>query len=43
MLYDSRKPGLSRFGHDEGIFLENGKELLSPQEKLQLIQFLQTL
>jgi hypothetical protein len=42
-LYDTRKVGMSNQGHDEKIFLENGRELLSPQQKGALIQFLQTL
>ncbi|MCO5144271.1 MAG: hypothetical protein M9962_14375 [Oligoflexia bacterium] len=42
-LYDSRKSGLSRMGHDEGIFLKNGQEILSAEDKKDLIQFLQTL
>ncbi|MGZ3749270.1 MAG: c-type cytochrome [Pseudobdellovibrionaceae bacterium] len=42
-LYDTRRSGMSNQGHDEGIFLENGRELLSPVQKSALIQFLQTL
>ncbi|NCN42321.1 hypothetical protein GW916_13855 [bacterium] len=42
-LYDSQRKGLNRFGHDEGIFLRQGEEIFTPQEKHQLIQFLQTL
>lgn len=42
-FFDSERIGLSRLGHDEGIFLKNGHELLNPQEKLDLIRFLQTL
>lgn len=41
--YDTRNPGMGNQGHDEKIFLENGKELFSPQQKRALIQFLQTL
>ncbi|MNL20214.1 hypothetical protein D3C87_1414500 [compost metagenome] len=41
--YDTSRPGMSNSGHDEGIFLENGKELLTREEKTNLIQFLQTL
>ncbi len=41
--YNARKAGLSNLGHDEGIFLKNGKELLSIEEKYDLLQFLQTL
>jgi hypothetical protein len=41
--YDTRKEGLRNSGHDEGIFLKNGQEILSSEQKLALIQFLQTL
>lgn len=41
--YDTRTPGMGNQGHDEGIFLENGKELLSKNQKKALIRFLQTL
>ncbi|HWU45011.1 MAG TPA: cytochrome c, partial [Bdellovibrio sp.] len=42
-LYDTRKVGMSNVGHDEGIFLDNGKEILSVEEKKDLIFYLQTL
>jgi hypothetical protein len=42
-FYDTRKEGLGRMGHDEGIFLEQGKEILSTDEKRALIEFLKTL
>lgn len=42
-MYDTRRAGMGNMGHDEDIFLENGKELLSQSEKRALIQFLQTL
>jgi mono/diheme cytochrome c family protein len=41
--FDSRIPGLVNMGHAEGIFLQNGKELLSNAEKQSLIRFLQSL
>lgn len=41
--YDTRREGLSRFGHDQGIFIIEGKEIFSSTQKKQLIQFLQTL
>jgi hypothetical protein len=41
--YDTRRDGLHNTGHDERIFLKDGKEIFSPEEKLALIQFLQTL
>ncbi len=43
LRFDTQIKGLSNSGHDEGIFLENGKELLSSQEKQDLIVFLKTL
>lgn len=42
-LFDTQKEGLSAAGHDEGIFLRDGEELLSPTDKLDLIEFLKTL
>ncbi len=42
-LYDTTLPGLSNLGHDEGIFLQDGVELLSEADKRDLIAFLQTL
>jgi hypothetical protein len=42
-LYDSRKPGLSNQGHDEGIFLKDGKLVFTSTDRTDLIQFLQTL
>lgn len=42
-FYDTRQLGMGNQGHDEGIFLTNGKELFSQQQKRALIQFLQTL
>ncbi|MBC7690678.1 MAG: cytochrome c [Methylotenera sp.] len=41
--YDTRRAGMSNSGHDEGVFLKDGAELLTPDDKLALIQFLQTL
>ena len=42
-LYDTRKEGLSNKGHDERIFIKDGKEIYSMKEKLELIEFLKTL
>ncbi len=42
-LFDTRSNGLSNSGHDEEIFLRDGQELLSAEDKSDLIQFLQTL
>jgi cytochrome c2 len=41
--YDTRKEGLSNRGHDEGIFMKDGKEIYSWDEKFELIEFLKTL
>lgn len=41
--FDTRRPGLSNAGHDEGIILKNGVEKFSAAEKRALIVFLQTL
>ncbi|MBY0386222.1 cytochrome c [bacterium] len=41
--YDTRIDGMSNQGHDEGIFIKNGEELLTSQDKKDLILFLQTL
>lgn len=41
--YDTRRSGLSNQGHDQGILLRNGREVLTAQDRLDLIQFLQTL
>lgn len=43
MYFNTEKEGLSNLGHDEGIFLKNGRELLSTEDKYNLLQFLQTL
>lgn len=42
-FFDSRKPGLGNQGHDDGIFLKNGKLIFSSSDRTDLIQFLQTL
>lgn len=42
-FFDSRKEGLSNRGHDERIFLKEGKEIYSQTQKLELIEFLKTL
>lgn len=43
LLYDTSKKGMSNVGHDEKIFIKNGIEVLSRQNKKDLIIFLQTL
>lgn len=42
-FYDTSRPGMHNTGHDEGIFLRNGKEILSGRDKMDLIAFLKTL
>ena len=42
-FYDSTKEGLSNLGHDERIFMKEGREIYSSEEKLELIEFLKTL
>jgi len=41
--YDASRLGMRNMGHDEGIFLDRGTELLTPDQKRDLIHFLQTL
>jgi mono/diheme cytochrome c family protein len=41
--FDTRWQGLGNSGHDEGLFLKNGREILTSTQKQDLIQFLQTL
>lgn len=41
--FDTTREGMRNVGHDEGIFLQNGKELLTSSQKWELIQYLQTL
>ncbi|NND99875.1 MAG: hypothetical protein HKN47_21350 [Pirellulaceae bacterium] len=42
-LFDTRRPGLSNAGHDEGIFASGGRSELTHQAKYDLIEFLKTL
>lgn len=42
-FYDTTKEGLSNSGHDVGIFIKDGKEIYTRQQKLELIEFLKTL
>ncbi|MET0340767.1 MAG: hypothetical protein ABW252_07180 [Polyangiales bacterium] len=41
--FDTKVQGLGNQGHDEGVFLENGKELFTPEQKRDIVEFLQTL
>lgn len=43
LFYDTRKEGLRNTGHDVGIFIKDGREIFSPEEKRELIEFLKTL
>lgn len=42
-LYDTRKKGLSNKGHDDRIFMKDGIEIYSKEQKRELIEFLKTL
>lgn len=42
-FFDTTRPGLSNAGHDQKIFIKNGKEILSAEDKRNLVLFLQTL
>ena len=42
-VFDTKLPGLSAMGHDEGIFMDAGEERFSAEQKTDLIRFLQTL
>ena len=42
-FYDTQREGLSNSGHDQKIFLRDGLEIYSQEQKLELIEFLKTL
>jgi cytochrome c5 len=42
-LFDTAKQGLSNAGHDINIFIRDGKEILTPTDKKDVIEFLKTL
>lgn len=42
-FYDTSRAGMSRSGHDERILLRDGREVLSVEDRKDLIQYLQTL
>lgn len=42
-FYDTKREGMKNTGHDEKIFLANGEEIFSRDEKMELIEFLKTL
>lgn len=41
--YDTSREGMHNSGHDQGIFIKNGVEIFSQEDKRDLIQFMQTL
>lgn len=41
--FDTRRKGMGNQGHDEGIFVENGRSRFSREDVRDLVQFLQTL
>lgn len=41
--YDTTREGMHNTGHDEGVFLKNGQEIMTAVEKRELIEFLKTL
>lgn len=43
LFYDTRKEGLRNTGHDVGIFIKDGVEIFTADEKMELIEFLKTL
>lgn len=43
MKYDTTREAMSNSGHDERIFVKDGKELLTADDRRNLIQYLQTL
>ncbi len=43
LKYDTQKKGMGNMGHDENIFLVDGQEIFSSNDKKDLIHFLQTL
>jgi mono/diheme cytochrome c family protein len=43
MLFNTQKEGLSNSGHDQKIFIKDGKEIFTQEEKKELIEFLKTL
>lgn len=42
-FFDTRRSGMSNSGHDEGIFLQNGSEIFSSDDKWDIVEFLKTL
>lgn len=42
-FFNTRRSGMRNYGHDRRIFVKNGKNVLSKEDRAALIQFLQTL
>lgn len=42
-FYDTSREGMSNSGHDLGIFIKDGREIYSMEEKKEIIEFLKTL
>jgi hypothetical protein len=42
-LYNTKLQGLSNSGHDDKIFIKDGVEIFSSEDKRELIEFLKTL
>lgn len=42
-LYDTKKVGMKNTGHDQRIFIRDGVEIFTDQDKLDIIMFLKTL
>jgi hypothetical protein len=42
-FYNTKLKGLSNSGHDQNIFIKDGREIYSQEEKRALIEFLKTL
>ncbi|MBK9293011.1 MAG: hypothetical protein IPM57_00945 [Oligoflexia bacterium] len=42
-FFDTTRLGMGNRGHDQGILIKNGQEILSVEDKKDLIQFMQTL
>lgn len=41
--FDTTREGMKNMGHDEGVFLTDGQERMTPQQKRELVEFLKTL
>lgn len=41
--FDTTREGMRNMGHDEGVFLRNGEEIMTQVQKRELVEFLKTL